>query len=188
MSDPSCNAPGMGIDFERFVRSQLDAQSESEIGLVDSLANQLIDHLETIQADLKLAHVHNAPSRAIQNLVGNLLEDVLHFEQEVVFPANAGLVVRPRPDFVYRLGKERGIIAEVERGGTTTNNHDLKDIWKAHISSDTQHLFLVVPKNNWKKDGSPREKVFPTVQRRVAAFFGDPRREIDVASAHVFGY
>lgn len=125
---------------------------------------------------------------SIQTLVGQLLEDRLHFEQEVVFARSDGLTVRPRPDFVYRLSTGRGIIAEVERGGTTTNNHDLKDMWKAHLSPDTHHLFLIVPMNNWRVDGSPREKVFPAVKRRIGAFFGDPRREVDVVSAHIFGY
>jgi hypothetical protein len=39
-----------------------------------------------------------------------------------------GLVTRARPDFYYRLSDCRGILSEVERGGTTTNNHDLKDL------------------------------------------------------------
>jgi hypothetical protein len=33
-----------------------------------------------------------------------------------------------------------------------------------------------------------RERPFPKVVRRMAAFFGDPRREVDVLSVHVFGY
>jgi len=97
-------------------------------------------------------------------------------------------VTRARPDFVFRLGAERGVIAEVERGGTTTNNHDLKDLWKTHVAQDAQHLFLIVPNNNWREDGRPREKPIPLVSRRLGAFFGDPRREIDVISVHVFGY
>lgn len=80
------------------------------------------------------------------------------------------------------------MIAEVERGGTTTNNHDLKDMWKAHLSPDSHHLFLIVPWNNWKADGSARERPFGIVSRRIGAFFGDSRREIDVLSAHIFAY
>jgi hypothetical protein len=45
-----------------------------------------------------------------------------------------------------------------------------------------------VPVNNWKADGTEREKPFQIVSRRLGAFFGDPRREIDVLSAHVFAY
>jgi hypothetical protein len=89
---------------------------------------------------------------------------------------------------VYSLGDGRGVIAEVERGGTTTNNHDLKDLWKAHIAPDAQHLFLIVPNANWRAAGTARERPFALVQRRLGAFFGNPRREIDVLSLHVFGY
>ena len=80
------------------------------------------------------------------------------------------------------------MLAEVERGGTTTNNHDLKDFWKAHIAPDAHHLFLIVPHSNWKRDGTGREKPFKHVCRRLRAFFGDPRREVDVVSVHIFGY
>ncbi len=100
----------------------------------------------------------------------------------------SGLVTQARPDFFFELLDGRGIIAEVERGGTITNNHDLKDLWKAHVAPDAHHLFMIVPHNNWKEDGSPRERPFQTVARRLGAFFGDPRREIDVLSVHVFAY
>ena len=41
---------------------------------------------------------------------------------------------------------------------------------------------------NWKEDGAARERPFHRVSGRIGAFFGDPRREVDVLSAHVFGY
>lgn len=68
------------------------------------------------------------------------------------------------------------------------NNHDLKDMWKAHIAQDIQHLFLIVPNSNWTRAGGNREKPYPRVLNRIGAFFGHPRREVDVLSAHVFGY
>jgi hypothetical protein len=42
--------------------------------------------------------------------------------------------------------------------------------------------------SNWSGSGDSREKPFRRVTRRVSAFFGDPRREVDVVSAHIFGY
>jgi hypothetical protein len=48
--------------------------------------------------------------------------------------------------------------------------------------------FLVVPEELKNAAGLVRERPFPKVVRRVGAFFGDPRREVDVLSAHVFGY
>ena len=61
-------------------------------------------------------------------------------------------------------------------------------MWKAHIAVNAQHLFLVVPLELHNQSGGVRERPYPKVVRRIGAFFGDPRREIDVLSAHVFGY
>lgn len=155
---------------------------------MNSLAAQLLAHLDSSADAVKLAHVHGAGSSAIQGLVSTLLTDRLSFREEVVLTPEEGFVTRARPDFYFELEPGRGVLAEVERGGTVTNNHDLKDIWKTHIAPDAQHLFLVVPESNWRADGSPRERPFPLVAHRMAAFFGDERREIDVLSVHIFGY
>ncbi len=99
-----------------------------------------------------------------------------------------GLVTQARPDFFFAIAPGRGVIAEVERGGTTANNHDLKDLWKAHIAVNAQHLFLVVPLALQNESGAVRERPYPKVVRRIGAFFGEPRREVDVLSVHIFGY
>ena len=112
----------------------------------------------------------------------------LGFDEEMRLAGEVGLTTQVRPDFIFHLEPGRGILAEVERGGTTTNNHDLKDFWKTHIAPDAQHLFLVVPNANWSASGRARERPFVRVSLRLSAFFGDPRREVDVLSAHIFGY
>ena len=73
---------------------------------------------------------------AIQGIVSAILKGRLGFDEEVLLTREDGIVSRPRPDFFYRIGPGEGVIAEVERGGTVNNNHDLKDIWKAHIAPD----------------------------------------------------
>ena len=175
------------VGYERLVRSDV-VDSDPHIVRVDALARELVTHLEESAGDVDLAHVHGASSAAIQSIVSLLLRERLGFREEVVITPEDGLVTHARPDFFYRLDGERGVLAEVERGGTTTNNHDLKDIWKAHISPDAQHLFLVVPNANWNESGAARERPFHRVVTRLSAFFGDPRREIDVMTAHIFGY
>ena len=177
----------MAAAYQRFVRHDAAAYA-GELALVDGVAQRLVAHLDARSDAIDRAHQHAAPSRAIQDEVATLLVTELGFGQEVVIPPDAGLVTRARPDFYYRLAPGRGILAEVERGGTTTNNHDLKDVWKAHISPDAQHLFLVVPNANWNVLRVARERPFVRVVRRVSSFFGDPRREVDVLSAHLFGY
>ncbi|WP_418606158.1 hypothetical protein [Georgenia sp. SUBG003] len=155
---------------------------------MDGIASQLQSYLASSAAELNAVHIHGAGSAAVQAIVSRLLRDELGFSEEVVIDPSDGLVTRARPDFYYQLRPGRGIIGEVERGGTTTNNHDLKDFWKAHIAPFVQHLFLVVPMANWRADGSQREKPFPLVAHRLSAFFGDPRREVDVLSVNLFGY
>ena len=176
------------MSYVRHVRSVLTTAERDELVQVDRMAATLRDHIESTAEHIALLHVHGASSSTVQGHFSALLRDQLCFDEEVVLTPQTGLVTRARPDFVFKLGPERGILAEVERGGTTTNNHDLKDLWKTHVARDAQHLFLLVPKSNWREDGSPREKPFPIVARRLGAFFGDPRREIDVVSVHVFGY
>lgn len=175
------------VRYQRFVRSDIDLD-DPELFEVDTLASQLRSHLEDSSVALDLAHVHGASSSAIQQIVSSLLRTELRFGEEVVLTPQTGFVTMSRPDFFYRLGPGRGVLAEVERGGATTNNHDLKDLWKAHVAEDAQHLFLVVPNANWNEAGDAREHPFPRVVGRVGAFFGVPRREVDIASAHIFGY
>jgi hypothetical protein len=133
-------------------------------------------------------HIHGAQSGDVQRIVSRLLRENLGFDEETRFADEIGLTTQVRPDFIFHLDEGRGILAEVERGGTTTNNHDLKDFWKTHIAPDAQHLFLVVPHANWSAVGKARERPFIRVSQRLAAFFGEERREVDVLSAHVFGY
>ncbi len=175
-------------EFERLIRSQLSPEEGAEVQRVSQLAQQLLSHLESSMELITALHIHGAQSRAIQDTVGRLLEDRLGFGSEVVLAPQDGLVTRARPDFFFELGPGRGIVAEVERGGTTANNHDLKDLWKAHIAINAQHLFLVVPMALQSESGAVRERPYPKVVRRIGAFFGEPRREVDVLSVHVFGY
>lgn len=174
--------------YARHVRADPPPEYAAELARVDHLAALLRGHISSSTEELARLHIHGAQSKSIQDHFATLLRDDLGFGEEVVLTPQDGLVTRARPDFLYDLGRGRGIIAEVERGGTITNNHDLKDLWKAHVAPDVQHLFLIVPRNNWRADGSPRERPFDTVARRLGAFFGDPRREVDVLSAHVFAY
>ena len=152
------------------------------------MAGRLRAHLENHADNITALHVFRAQSKAIQDHVGSLLEHELRFRSEVVLTPQDGLVTQSRPDFFFRLAPTRGIIAEVERGGTTANNHDLKDLWKAHVAPDAHHLFLVVPLHLHDESGRIRERPFQKVVRRMGAFFGDARREIDVVSVHIFGY
>ena len=174
--------------YVRFVRNNLTESERAEIHVVDRIAEKLTEHLQEQQTQIAQVHVWGVQSKAVQDIVALLLQERLDFEQEYVLTPEEGLVVKPRPDFYRGLSPGRGILAEVERGGTTTNNHDLKDMWKAHLAVVAQHLFLIVPLVNYKKSGEDRDRPFSKVAQRLAIFFGDARREVDVVSLHIFGY
>ena len=89
---------------------------------VDQLADRLRTALEDHAEAIDLAHVHGASSAAVQRIVSTILKDELGFDEEVLLTAQDGIVSKPRPDFYYSLGPSKGVIAEVERGGTVTNN------------------------------------------------------------------
>ena len=166
----------------------LTADELVEMEIVDALAKKLVTHLEESAGDIDLVHVHGARSSTVQTIVSRLLVAHLGFSPELVLAPVDGFVTQARPDFFYRLSEDRGVLAEVERGGTTTNNHDLNDLWKAHIAPNAHHLFLVVPHANWREGGIARERPYARVVKRLEAFFGDSRREVDVLSLHLFGY
>lgn len=178
----------MSVEYVCLERSRLDSGDRKSLARAKGLADRLRLSLDGREADIDLAHIHGANSSAIQVVVSQVLREELGFGEEVVLTPQDGFVTQARPDFYFPLSPGRGIIAEVERGGTVTNNHDLKDLWKTHIAPDAQHLFLVVPISNWSLSGSARERPFLRVCNRLKAFFGDPRREIDVISCHIFGY
>ena len=91
-----------------------------------------------------------------------------------------------RPDYFLPLG-ETGIILEVERGKTTTNNMDQVDFWKCHICVVASYLFLLVPQGLQHNPEVTPEKAFITVRRRLAQFF-DPGNYTNVRALCLFGY
>lgn len=173
---------------QSFLRPGASDDERAEAEAVSRLVDVLVERLEAVEDDIDIAHVHGARSSMIQRIVSTILTERLGFDEEVVITPEEGLFSRPRPDFVFEVNAGRKVIAEVERGGTVTNNHDLKDLWKAHISTEIQHLVLVVPVANWNASGHARERPFVRVSHRLGAFFLDERRAVDVLSCHVIGY
>lgn len=106
----------------------------------------------------------------------------------MVLTPDHGLTTRARPDFYFPLSGTSGVPAEVEHGGTTANNPDLKDLWKAHVAVNANHPFFVVPNELFNEAGGVREKPYPKVVRRMGAFFTSQRSHVDVLSVHIFGY
>lgn len=91
-----------------------------------------------------------------------------------------------RPDYFRTVG-ESGILLEVERGKTTTNNMDLLDFWKCHICAHAAYLFLMVPQALRHNDEMSPKKEFLVVGRRLKQFF-EPGKYTNVKGLCLFGY
>lgn len=178
----------MPVEYTRLRRSRLSREEAAELKTVDEIVKHLRGRLHEKAPLIDAAHVHGASSAAVQSLISSVLRRELKFREEVVLKVGEGFETRVRPDFVRRLGKGRGVIAEIERGGALNGNFDLKDFWKVHIAPDAHHLVIVVPRANWNAANGVREMPYERVAHRLASFFGDTRREVDVVSCHVLGY
>ena len=64
-----------------------------------------------------------------------------------------------------------GVILEVERGKTTTNNMDFLDFWKCHICRTASFLILLVPIELQHNDNDTPKKEFQKVSSRLESFF-----------------
>lgn len=101
-------------------------------------------------------------------------------------------VKKLRPDYFLALDEfENGILVEVERGQTISNNADLKNLWKTHICQSADYLFLFVPfflyQNQIQvEDGKPT-KTFLKVLNRLSPFF-DEDNYTNVRGLVIFGY
>lgn len=159
-----------------------DIENRSDYVLAKKLANELIEHLnqtEIIEL-VKNAHIHNAKSSDIQNIFLPKAEE-LGFMSEKKGLFNESSVSSLRPDYFLKIDEKAGIIMEVERGKTLANNMDLLDLWKCHICSEANFLFLVVP--NIRKN----RKVFMAVSKRMNTFFLE-KNFTNVDAVFIFGY
>jgi hypothetical protein len=160
------------VEYARFVRATITPDEQRELEHVDQLAANLRGSLESIAEQIFAVHIHNAQSKAVQDLVAERLRVDLEFAEERILDPQQGFVSRARPDWYFDLGGGRGVLAEVELGGTVTNNHDLKDLWKTHMAEEAQHLFLIVPVQNVNQAGAARERPFLRVRRASALSSG----------------
>lgn len=162
-----------------------------EIRRVSEIAEGLLGELKRASDDIELAHRWRAKSDEIQAIFFPWLQQQYRVSVEKTEGFEDTATRRNRPDAQIWLNDEgdRRVLVEVERGGTVTNGHDLKDMWKAHLSPLVQHLFLVVPNSIEDEAGNPRsDQAFIRCSARLGSFFADSRTEVDVLSLHLFGY
>jgi hypothetical protein len=168
--------------FHEFYREDRDL---SEYTRVKEVAHSLISYIRTTEISEKIvaANRKGVTSSEIQNcILPQATQLGFHSEKQGLFSNHANAALRP--DYYLNLSPGRGIILEVEKGKTLTNNMDVLDLWKCHICAHAQYLFLMVPE--YAQNAGPRN-VFDTVVRRMQPFFSS-RGYIGVYGLFIFGY
>ena len=170
--------------FEALVRA--DHRESAESREVEALALRLRAELELdpAAAALRGANRPGAASHEIQRLIHPVALSLgFSSEKKGLYQ---GSVPGLRPDFFRKVG-DSGILLEVERGKTTTNNMDLLDFWKCHLCVHAHYLFLFVPQELRHSEGSGIKREFESVRRRLSAFFR-PEHYTNVRAVYLFGY
>jgi hypothetical protein len=159
---------------------------KAEFAAASEIAEQLARRMTLDKVRSAIFDVHKLGGRSqdIQEILRPDLEQ-LGFQSEKAGLFENMSVPALRPDFYRKLGGS-GIIAEVERGKTITNNMDLLDLWKCHICPVAHFLFLVVPEARRSENGTTI-KAFAQSARRLATFF-EPQNYVNVEAVFLFGY
>lgn len=181
----------MPINHTRFGIGGPSPEQAADIATVHGIALELRRELERVSDEIDRIHKWRTKSDHIQALFFPWLSGRYRVSLETTEGFEDTATRRNRPDAQIWLNDSgtRRVLVEVERGGTVTNGHDLKDMWKTHLSPLTQHLFLVVPNTIEAESGKPRsDQAFLRCSARLGSFFKDRRTEVDVWSLHLFGY
>jgi hypothetical protein len=173
------------VELTSFAQQSIEGTKELE--LVRKIADDLLTHLNTPDAQSQLAAA-NLPGRSsalVQATFTTYAREVgFADESKGLFASypTSGL----RPDyFLSRDGV--GILLEVERGKTTINNMDLLDFWKCHLCEHAQYLFLLVPRALRQNETAAVRHEYATVAKRMHSFFV-PRNYTNVRGLFIFGY
>lgn len=165
----------------------LDEWSETEVSrAVQDISDKLLAHLNS-PAALELMHRANMPGISSAEVQATFMP----FATELGFTSEAkGLFLeyenKLRPDY-FRPVEGSGILLEVERGKTTTNNMDLLDFWKCHLCRHADYLFLMVPQALKHNPTMTPKREYKSVVKRLDTFF-KPGNATNVRAVHIFGY
>jgi hypothetical protein len=172
------------VAFRVFQKPRLTLPDE--FAEATAIAEELRHYLnsEVVRSDISRCHILNASSQQVQAIVEPEATR-LGFQSEKNGLFGGSTVSALRPDFYRRTGRS-GILLEVERGKTLTNNMDLLDLWKCHVCAEADFLFLIVPVERRSKNATV-SRPYDGVLRRLSTFF-EPDNYVNVDAVFVFGY
>ena len=174
----------LAVELVEFVQSPHRVSAEWHE--VQQIAHRLLEELNTEETLQRIAEANRpgTSSAQVQAAFRPSAESLgFHSERKGLFSES---ITGLRPDYFLPLAGT-GIILEVERGKTTTNNMDLLDFWKCHICGVASYLFLLVPRSLQHNPEMTPKKEFLSVQRRLAQFF-EPGNYTNVRGLCLFGY
>jgi len=175
----------VSVTLERLV--QVEYLNDSEFLQVNEIAKKLHNHLCLPQVYKEIDNA-NSPGKSSSEVQGVFLgfAEKLGFQSEkkglFANHPTSGL----RPDYFLKTINS-GILLEVERGKTTMNNMDLLDLWKCHICSEANYLFLMVPKQLSHNKTSKPYSPFTKVVNRMTPFFRTGNYT-NVRGLFIYGY
>jgi hypothetical protein len=175
------------MTVERYSWARTDVLGTDEFSAVRGVADRLLDRLNAPDSLERIAAA-NQPGQS-SAMVQAAFRDAateLGFRSEAVGLFGGYENRALRPDYFLPLG-DTGILMEVERGKTTTNNMDLLDFWKCHLCEHAHYLFLLVPQELRHNPTMTPKKEYAAVVKRLGSFFV-PRNRTNVRAVFIFGY
>lgn len=154
----------------------------SEISNVIGVADKIAKYIDTKEVSKQIFDTNkkHTDSKKIQDIFISFMKN-LGFESE---KNNLFKNYKLRPDYFKKIDENDGIILEVERGKTITNNMDIYDLWKCHICKEANHLFLFVPQSV-----SHTGKVYESTFKRIKSFFEpEDKNFVNIKNICLFGY
>jgi hypothetical protein len=167
------------VKIKTFFKKNID---KSQYKIVLNLAKEIekFINIGEVNSRIQKANSKGSHSKEIQDIIMEFASPLGFVdEKEGLFKKYKNSKLRP--DFFMKLDKG-GILMEVEKGKTITNNMDLLDLWKCHICEEANHLFLLVP-----IEVTHTKNIFNSVCNRMNSFF-QIENYLNIDSVTVFGY
>ncbi len=159
---------------------------ETEFSMAQTVAKEIYGYMCMPDISEKLSKTHqvDAKSHEIQEIILPKCSELgMSSEKKGLF--SSYVTAQLRPDYYLALNNT-GLIMEVERGKTITNNMDLLDIWKRHICERAEHLLLIVPIIRQTRNGG-KTKIYEYVIKRISSFF-NTQNYVNVKGCFIIGY
>lgn len=169
------------IKIKKFIKTKQNKTELKEVFKISKKLEKFLNEKNTEKKLLKL-NVKGVVSQKIQAVIEEFAIPQLGFSSEKENLFRKYETNKLRPDLYKKIGKS-GILLEVEKGKTVTNNMDLLDLWKCHICTEANHLFLVIP----IRDEAKKLNIFNTVCKRMSSFFVK-ENYLNINSLIIFGY